>query len=336
MPTPTPPIRITCPACKVRLLADSTTCPECGQNLAVLVRETRRVDVFFNEGLAAARAGDDSLGIRRLEDALTLAPQRVDVIDLLARLYLRRGRREDALAAWKRLLQIAPENEAAQQAVRNLEATHDDARRQGRRRIGLIAGVIGLIGLTAGASAVALLRPAAPPAAQPAAAMAPPTATTAPTPTAPPPSPTAIPPTATALPTVTPLPTATTPPTATPFPDYTMKVRDVLAGDPQLANMEISVVQKGSSIFLTGKVTEPTIRDKAVSAARSVLPDDTAVDASNIEINPDYVVKNGDSLQRIAERVLRDARRWKEIADLNGIADPYKLRPGQTLKLPKP
>ncbi len=324
MPTPTPPIRITCPACKVRLLADSTTCPECGQNLAVLVRETRRVDVFFNEGLAAARAGDDSLGIRRLEDALTLAPQRVDVIELLARLYLRRGRREDALAAWKRLLQIAPENEAARQAVRDLEATHDDARRQSRRRIGLIAGVIGLIGLTAGASAVALLRPAAPPAAQPAAAMAPPTATTAPTLTAPPPSPTAIPPTATALPTVTPLPTATPPPTATPFPDYTAKVRDVLAA---FAISSLDVVQDGEYVTVRGEVASLADKDNAESAARAAYPKLV----SELLIAKIYEVQPGDTFYKIARRVNRDA---KAIAAANKMRLEDVLPVGKRLLLP--
>jgi LysM repeat protein len=308
----------------VRLLADSTTCPECGQNLAVLVRETRRVDVFFNEGLAAARAGDDSLGIRRLEDALTLAPQRVDVIELLARLYLRRGRREDALAAWKRLLQIAPENEAARQAVRDLEATHDDARRQSRRRIGLIAGVIGLIGLTAGASAVALLRPAAPPAAQPAAAMAPPTATTAPTLTAPPPSPTAIPPTATALPTVTPLPTATPPPTATPFPDYTAKVRDVLAA---FAISSLDVVQDGEYVTVRGEVASLADKDNAESAARAAYPKLV----SELLIAKIYEVQPGDTFYKIARRVNRDA---KAIAAANKMRLEDVLPVGKRLLLP--
>lgn len=36
----------------------------------------------------------------------------------------------------------------------------------------------------------------------------------------------------------------------------------------------------------------------------------------------------------IAQRELKDANRWREIADLNGITDPSKLAAGTLLKLP--
>lgn len=47
-----------------------------------------------------------------------------------------------------------------------------------------------------------------------------------------------------------------------------------------------------------------------------------------------YAVKDGDSLYDIAKRELGSASRAKEIADLNGIGDPTKIRKGQVLKLP--
>jgi LysM repeat protein len=45
-------------------------------------------------------------------------------------------------------------------------------------------------------------------------------------------------------------------------------------------------------------------------------------------------VKSGETLSDIARRELGTASRAQEIAELNGIDDPTKLRAGQTLKLP--
>jgi hypothetical protein len=47
-----------------------------------------------------------------------------------------------------------------------------------------------------------------------------------------------------------------------------------------------------------------------------------------------YVVQGGDTLYEIARRELGSSKRAQEIADLNGLADPSKLREGQTLKIP--
>ena len=49
-----------------------------------------------------------------------------------------------------------------------------------------------------------------------------------------------------------------------------------------------------------------------------------------------YVVKEGDSLSKIAEEVLGDASRWPEIFELNKdkIKDPNLIHPGQELKMP--
>lgn len=47
-----------------------------------------------------------------------------------------------------------------------------------------------------------------------------------------------------------------------------------------------------------------------------------------------YVVKKGDTLSGIAASQLHNAGRWHEIANLNGIRDPRKLKVGARLKLP--
>lgn len=50
-----------------------------------------------------------------------------------------------------------------------------------------------------------------------------------------------------------------------------------------------------------------------------------------------YTVRPGDTLSKIAKRELGDAKRWREIYDLNRkqIQDPNRIFPGQTFKLPK-
>jgi len=47
-----------------------------------------------------------------------------------------------------------------------------------------------------------------------------------------------------------------------------------------------------------------------------------------------YTVKQGDTLWVIAKRELGDARRIKEIADLNGLKEPFRLRIGDKIRLP--
>jgi nucleoid-associated protein YgaU len=49
-----------------------------------------------------------------------------------------------------------------------------------------------------------------------------------------------------------------------------------------------------------------------------------------------YVVKEGDSLSKIAKEVLGDASRWKEIFEANKdqVKDPNLIRVGQELRIP--
>lgn len=47
-----------------------------------------------------------------------------------------------------------------------------------------------------------------------------------------------------------------------------------------------------------------------------------------------YIVKSGDTLAKIAARVLGSAALWPTLATLNGIRDPSNLRAGQAIVLP--
>ncbi|MHC4926355.1 MAG: LysM peptidoglycan-binding domain-containing protein [Planctomycetota bacterium] len=47
-----------------------------------------------------------------------------------------------------------------------------------------------------------------------------------------------------------------------------------------------------------------------------------------------YTVQSGDTLSKIAQAELGDSARWKEIAELNDLKEPYSLNVGQQLELP--
>lgn len=47
-----------------------------------------------------------------------------------------------------------------------------------------------------------------------------------------------------------------------------------------------------------------------------------------------YTVQKSDSLQSIAKRCLNDERRWREIAELNGLRKPNQVNSGTRLKIP--
>ena len=47
-----------------------------------------------------------------------------------------------------------------------------------------------------------------------------------------------------------------------------------------------------------------------------------------------YTVKKGDTLSKIAARLLGSASKWQAIAKANGLRNPNSLKVGQVLKLP--
>ena len=48
-----------------------------------------------------------------------------------------------------------------------------------------------------------------------------------------------------------------------------------------------------------------------------------------------YTIRESDSLTSIARRFLKDERRWRELAEMNGLADPNRLLVGHRIKLPR-
>jgi nucleoid-associated protein YgaU len=65
----------------------------------------------------------------------------------------------------------------------------------------------------------------------------------------------------------------------------------------------------------------------------SVAPGNTA--SPKADSGSEYVVQNGDSLERIARKLFNDGRKWRDLFDWNRdqLSDPARLRAGQTLKI---
>ncbi len=49
-----------------------------------------------------------------------------------------------------------------------------------------------------------------------------------------------------------------------------------------------------------------------------------------------YTVVAGDTLEGVAKKAYHDAGRWRDIAAVNPHLDPRRLRPGETIKVPRP
>ncbi|TVR13004.1 MAG: LysM peptidoglycan-binding domain-containing protein [Planctomycetota bacterium] len=79
----------------------------------------------------------------------------------------------------------------------------------------------------------------------------------------------------------------------------------------------------------------PAIEDEVAAAPTVAARDDApeGVDKGHAAAERRYTVQRGDSYYIIARDQLGDARRHREIAELNGV-DPYELRPGMVITLP--
>ncbi|MFP5390726.1 MAG: CIS tube protein [Gammaproteobacteria bacterium] len=53
------------------------------------------------------------------------------------------------------------------------------------------------------------------------------------------------------------------------------------------------------------------------------------------DVEKSHVVRRGDSLASVANLAYNDPTQWRVIAERNGIEDPRRLAPGQTLQIPR-
>ena len=73
-----------------------------------------------------------------------------------------------------------------------------------------------------------------------------------------------------------------------------------------------------------------------IEEGKYLVEEETRVEGEVKVSTREYVVQNGDSLSKIAQKELGSAHRWKYLYEVNKdrIPNPDKLRPGQKLVIP--
>lgn len=92
--------------------------------------------------------------------------------------------------------------------------------------------------------------------------------------------------------------------------------------------------KRGASADNGGKRTKRTTVAAAERPSRSSKKGGKASSSGETATERWYTIRGSDSLASIARDVLKDSRRWRELADVNGLRDPNKIIPGMRLKLP--
>jgi nucleoid-associated protein YgaU len=113
----------------------------------------------------------------------------------------------------------------------------------------------------------------------------------------------------------------------------------------------LAVETKRGRATLRGVVTSDLAHDRAIEIARSVEGVESIDDLLSV-VDPEvvrprrqlrhddctavYITRTGDSLPKIAERLLGDRRRWRELRDANRkiIGTGPRLPPGLKLQIP--
>src|SRR5687768_13603824 len=97
-----------CPNCKIGLPAGSTTCPDCDEDLAPLMRLQWAPYVAYNDGLRLAQAGDLDAALRKIQEAVKVLPDEPDIPIVLGKLYAQKGNWIEARQWWGTALEKCP------------------------------------------------------------------------------------------------------------------------------------------------------------------------------------------------------------------------------------
>lgn len=92
----------------------------------------------------------------------------------------------------------------------------------------------------------------------------------------------------------------------------------------------------GEQLALTATVVSEASKNRVWDSIKSVDPSFADL-KHNIQVvaGPQvYTIRPGDNLSKISKYFYGDANKYMQIAKENGLADPDKIRVGQTLKIP--
>lgn len=122
-----------CPVCGLVPAPGGTECPDCGEDLAPLMWLQSQRTLLFNEGLRRAKLGQDDAAIRLLEEACAFSSQSGDTLVVLGKLYVRKGRLDEARRVWEKCLVVEPDHTGATRALAQLDRLEAAAAKPSRR-----------------------------------------------------------------------------------------------------------------------------------------------------------------------------------------------------------
>lgn len=107
-----------CPVCpRTDLPADALNCPNCGVDLGPARRLAELPERYANDGLTLQARGETRGALEKLNTALQLGGDAARICLLIGKLLWRDGRTEDAIAHWKRVLELQPGHAEAQRLI---------------------------------------------------------------------------------------------------------------------------------------------------------------------------------------------------------------------------
>jgi len=109
-----------CPVCERKNIQDSK-CPQCSTDLTPLLRLTELPTAYYIEGVKFAEQGDLSKAIERLMTAASLNSDSASTYVALGRVYTQKGSYDEAIAYYKKALDIDPENKDSRRGKKEAE-----------------------------------------------------------------------------------------------------------------------------------------------------------------------------------------------------------------------
>jgi nucleoid-associated protein YgaU len=107
--------------------------------------------------------------------------------------------------------------------------------------------------------------------------------------------------------------------------------------DAELVDAEVSesaeMESQGAPVLTDEQAQSDSGESEQVLSKTIASEADVASSSPSEEI--EYTIKAGDTLSQIASDLLNDQKRWRELADLNKIANPDLIFPGQVLRVAK-
>ncbi len=101
------------------------------------------------------------------------------------------------------------------------------------------------------------------------------------------------------------------------------------------ANIQTAEMQ-GDKLHLVATVVSEASKDRVWDAIKAADPNfsDLEHEITVAQGEQTYTVKAGDNLSKISKLFYGDANQYQKIAEANGLDNPDKIHPGQSLKIP--